>query len=90
MRGQPSGMRRFTLDTLLFDFPRDSRRPLDLLRRLLRYPYALVRDLLRGDLNLRATGLVFSTLLSIILLAPNGAVGLWRQIEQRVWGRHDG
>ena len=34
--------------------------------------------------------IVGTTLLSIILLAPNGAVGLWRQIEQRVWGRHDG
>ena len=86
MRGQPSGMRRFTLDTLLFDFPRDSRRPLDLLRRLLRYPYALVRDLLRGDLNLRATGLVFSTLLSIIpLIAFSFAVlkglGFHRDLE---------
>jgi membrane protein len=79
-------MRRFTLDTLLFDFPRDSRRPLDLLRRLLRYPYALVRDLFRGDLNLRATGLVFSTLLSIIpLIAFSFAVlkglGFHRDLE---------
>ena len=79
-------MRRFTLDTLLFDFPRDSRRPLDWLRRLLRYPYALVRDLLRGDLNLRATGLVFSTLLSIIpLIAFSFAVlkglGFHRDLE---------
>ncbi len=86
MRGHPSGMRRFTLDTLLFDFPRDSRRLLDLLRRLLRYPYALVRDLLRGDLNLRATGLVFSTLLSIIpLIAFSFAVlkglGFHRDLE---------
>jgi membrane protein len=86
MRGHPSHMRRFTLDTLLFDFPRDSRRPLDLLRRLLRYPYALVRDLFRGDLNLRATGLVFSTLLSIIpLIAFSFAVlkglGFHRDLE---------
>jgi membrane protein len=79
-------MRRITTDSLLFDFPRDSRRPLDLLRRLLRYPYALVRDLLRGDLNLRATGLVFSTLLSIIpLIAFSFAVlkglGFHRDLE---------
>jgi len=86
MRGHPSGMRRITIDTLLFDFPRDSRRPLDLVRRLLRYPYALVRDLLRGDLNLRATALVFSTLLSIIpLIAFSFAVlkglGFHRNLE---------
>lgn len=35
---------------------------------LLRYPYALVRDLLKGDLNLRAMGLVYTTLLSVVPL----------------------
>ena len=79
-------MRRFTPDALLFDVPRDSHRPLDLLRRFLRHPYALVRDLLRGELNLRATGLVFSTLLSIIpLIAFSFAVlkglGFHRNLE---------
>jgi membrane protein len=34
--------------------------------RLARYPYAITRDLLDGELNLRATGLVYATLLSLI------------------------
>jgi hypothetical protein len=29
--------------------------------RLLRYPYAVIRDLSRGDINLRAMGLVYTT-----------------------------
>jgi membrane protein len=36
--------------------------------RLLRYPYALLRDLSRGQINLRAMGLVYTTLLSLIPL----------------------
>ena len=36
--------------------------------RILRYPYAVIRDLLRGDINLRAMGLVYTTLLSIVPL----------------------
>ena len=35
------------------------------LLRTLRYPYALIRDVLQGQLTLRATGLVYTTLLSI-------------------------
>jgi membrane protein len=35
----------------------------------MRYPYAVVRDLSRGDINLRAMGLVYTTLLSLIPLA---------------------
>src|SRR5215813_2456479 len=31
----------------------------------LRYPYAVVRDLSRGEINLRAMGLVYTTLLSL-------------------------
>jgi membrane protein len=42
--------------------------PLRMLLSLLRYPYALGRDLLQGDLNLRAMGLVYTTLLSIVPL----------------------
>ncbi|MCU0977434.1 MAG: YihY/virulence factor BrkB family protein, partial [Steroidobacteraceae bacterium] len=42
--------------------------PLRLLLSLLRYPYALGRDLLQGDLNLRAMGLVYTTLLSVVPL----------------------
>jgi len=41
---------------------------LALLIRTLRYPYAVIRDLWRGDINLRAMGLVYTTLLSLIPL----------------------
>jgi membrane protein len=37
--------------------------------RILRYPYAVIRDLLTGgDINLRAMGLVYTTLLSVVPL----------------------
>ena len=41
---------------------------LALLVRTLSYPYAVVRDLWRGEINLRAMGLVYTTLLSLIPL----------------------
>src|SRR2546427_3027548 len=41
---------------------------LGLALRFLRYPYAVVRDLWRGEINLRAMGLVYTTLLSLIPL----------------------
>lgn len=36
-------------------------RPLWKLTRILRYPYGLIRDILRGDLTLRAMSLVYTT-----------------------------
>jgi membrane protein len=43
--------------------------------RVLQYPYAVVRDLSRGEINLRAMGLVYTTLLSLIpLLAFSFAI----------------
>ena len=43
--------------------------------RLARYPYAVLRDLSRGEINLRAMGLVYTTLLSLIpLLAFSFAI----------------
>jgi membrane protein len=36
--------------------------------RILRYPYALIRDLWKGDLNLRAMSLVYTMLLAIVPL----------------------
>src|SRR6201987_429423 len=58
--------------------------------RLLRYPYAVVRDLARGEINLRAMGLVYTTLLSLIpLLAFSFAIlkifGGRRDIEPIVY-----
>jgi membrane protein len=41
-------------------------RPLWKLTRILRYPYALIRDITRGELTLRAMSLVYTTLLSIV------------------------
>jgi membrane protein len=58
--------------------------------RVLRYPYAVIRDLARGEINLRAMGLVYTTLLSIIpLLAFSLAIlrffGGYRDIEPIVY-----
>src|SRR5215472_16403803 len=58
--------------------------------RLARYPYAVVRNLLRGEINLRAMSLVYTTLLSLIpLLAFTFAVlnvfGGQRDIEPIVY-----
>jgi len=39
-----------------------------LLVRMLSYPYAVIRDLCHGEINLRAMGLVYTTLLSLIPL----------------------
>lgn len=41
-------------------------RPLWKLTRILRYPYALIRDITRGQLTLHAMSLVYTTLLSIV------------------------
>src|SRR5215510_409632 len=61
-------------------------RPLWKLTRILRYPYALIRDILRGDLTLRAMSLVYTTLLSIVpLIALSFSVlkglGYHRELE---------
>ncbi|MCZ8131956.1 MAG: YihY/virulence factor BrkB family protein [Steroidobacteraceae bacterium] len=50
--------------------PREAslRRPADLAIAMLRYPYALARDLVKGDINLRAMSLVYTTLLAIVPL----------------------
>ena len=61
-------------------------RPLWKLTRILRYPYALIRDILRGDLTLRAMGLVYTTLLSLVpLIALSFSVlkglGYHRELE---------
>ena len=63
---------------------------LALLIRTLSYPYAVVRDLWRGEINLRAMGLVYTTLLSLIpLLAFSFAIlkvfGAHRDLEPIVY-----
>lgn len=55
-------------DQLLFGPASRQAGPLARLRRAARYPYALLRDLTDGRLNLHATGLVYASLLSIIPL----------------------
>lgn len=57
------------LTALLFDDgQRHAHSPLGWLLRGLRYPYALIRDLIRGELNMRAMSLVYTTLLSVVPL----------------------
>ncbi|MEO8308169.1 MAG: YihY/virulence factor BrkB family protein [Pseudomonadota bacterium] len=56
------------------------------LLRLVRYPYALLRDLLNGELTLRATGLVYTTFLALIpavalTFAVLKAFGAHRELE---------
>jgi membrane protein len=64
--------------------------PLGLLLRVLRYPFAIVRDLSRGQVNLRAMGLVYTTLLSLVpLLAFSFAIlkafGAHRDLEPVIY-----
>jgi membrane protein len=77
------------LELLLFEA--EHQHPL--LRRLfdfLRYPYALLRDLWQGELNLRAMGLVYTTLLSIVPLvafafAVLKGLGLHHELEPVIY-----
>ena len=56
------------LDRYLFGEYSEGKTPGALALRLLRYPYALLRDLSRGQVNLYAMGLVYATLLSLVPL----------------------
>lgn len=67
-----------------------STRPVGWLLRLLRYPYAVLRDLSQGQLNLRAMGLVYATFLSVVpLLAFSFAIlkgfGAHRDLEPIIY-----
>ncbi len=79
------------LEKLLFDNPNlPEKAAWARLWRLLRYPYAVLRDLWHGQLNLRAMSLVYTTLLSIVpLLAFAFAVfkgmGVHRDLEPIVY-----
>ena len=56
------------LDRYLFGEFSEGNTPGALALRMLRYPYAILRDLSRGHINLYAMGLVYATLLSLIPL----------------------
>jgi membrane protein len=74
------------LDRYLFGEYSEGTTPGALALRLLRYPYALLRDLSRGQINLYAMGLVYATLLSLVPLiafafAVLKAFGAHRELE---------
>jgi membrane protein len=56
------------LDRYLFGDYSEGTTPGGRALRVLRYPYAIVRDLSRGQINLHAMGLVYATLLSLVPL----------------------
>ena len=56
------------VDRWLFGERSEGTAPPAVALRALRYPYAIVRDLLRGQINLYAMGLVYATLLSLVPL----------------------
>jgi membrane protein len=79
------------LEALLFDSPRvPLGRPGAWLVGVLRYSYALTRDLVVGDLNMRAMSLVYTTLLSVVPLlafcfAIVKALGFHREFEPLIF-----
>jgi membrane protein len=77
-------------ERLLFDRHDLPVKPANWLFDLLRYPFALVRDLLGGELNLRAMGLVYTTLLSLVPLAAFAfavlkGLGVHRDLEPLIY-----
>ena len=77
-------------ERLLFDRHDLPVKPANWLLDLLRYPYALIRDLLTGELNLRAMGLVYTTLLSLVPLAAFAfavlkGLGVHRDLEPLIF-----
>jgi membrane protein len=78
------------LEQLLFDRHHLPVKPANWLLDVLRYPFALVRDILAGDLNLRAMGLVYTTLLSLVPLAAFAfavlkGLGVHRDLEPVIY-----
>ncbi|MEX1993852.1 MAG: YhjD/YihY/BrkB family envelope integrity protein [Steroidobacteraceae bacterium] len=81
---------RRRIEQLLFDRRELPVAPANWLLDLLRYPFALIRDLLTGELNLRAMGLVYTTLLSLVPLiafafAVLKGLGVHRDLEPLVY-----
>jgi membrane protein len=78
------------IERLLFDRHYLPVEPANWLLDVLRYPFALVRDLLTGELNLRAMGLVYTTLLSLVPLAAFAfavlkGLGVHRDLEPLIY-----
>jgi membrane protein len=78
------------LDRYLFGEYSEGTTPLAPLLRLLRFPYAILRDLSRGQINLYAMGLVYATLLSLVPLlafafAILKAFGAHRELEPVIY-----
>ncbi len=81
---------RRRIEQLLFDRHHLPVQPANWLLDLLRYPFALLRDLLTGELNLRAMGLVYTTLLSLVPLfafafAILKGLGVHRDLEPLIY-----
>ncbi len=81
---------RERVERLLFDRHRLAVEPANWVLDTLRYPFALVRDLLKGELNLRAMGLVYTTLLSLVPLAAFAfavlkGLGVHRDLEPLIY-----
>ena len=77
-------------ERLLFDRHELAVKPANWLFDLLRYPFALIRDLIAGELNLRAMGLVYTTLLSLVPLvafafAVLKGLGVHRDLEPLIY-----
>lgn len=86
----PFARLRERAERLLFDRHDLPVKPANWLLDVLRYPFALVRDLLTGDLNLRAMSLVYTTLLSLVPLAAFAfavlkGLGVHRDLEPLIY-----
>ena len=78
------------VERLMFDRHHLPVEPANWVLNVLRYPFALVRDLLTGELNLRAMGLVYTTLLSLVPLAAFAfavlkGLGVHRDLEPLIY-----
>ncbi|HUQ09393.1 MAG TPA: YihY/virulence factor BrkB family protein [Steroidobacteraceae bacterium] len=78
------------LDRYLFGEYSEGNTPGAFALRILRYPYAVLRDLSRGQINLHAMGLVYATLLSLVPLiafafAVLKAFGAHRELEPLIY-----
>jgi len=78
------------LDSYLFGEYSEGTTPGALALRVLRYPYAILRDLSRGQINLYAMGLVYATLLSLVPLiafafAVLKAFGAHRELQPIIY-----